>query len=762
MSCLANTQFEYLNNKNKKLYYNEDDRNNEDFNFQFVPVNQFNQIIKDVRRQKMQDKEKLWTPFFKEQEQSITDCQQCCDDIQYSSSRTLAESFEEVDRELMRLKGDTVPETCIEISNSDIKNQQEKNLSLKIAKQEIPTTRDCGTGSTNCLLTIPEEINAYCQMMSSTSCKPSKMYIKKTCSDQTLKTKRIHTKYHYSTNDLDCKSNPDISSNQLSNANYSIVEHPDPIVITKILNMQRKICIILDSISTELDRIPLPDGENDYYRRKQRTVEFSTRLSRNYLYDLSRQISDIERHIKAINPVNKMRLSRGGMILHMQAIEQKLISTHQLLLAALNAYMKHIPNAVLKTHPGKLKEILQIVLQLKNICIEIKIIPDFYCSGDDRDAFLGKETENRCSIILSKFRLNSDNESQVPSHTTRSTVTPSSKKQRNRKILSNRLSMYTMDLRLAKNYQSKKSYNRFQNPKDKKNTCSLSKNLQKSTLPVSKKLQLNSRTNSLNEAIRNKTNKISIPMKEDDIPTMMDTFPSDLDVDSYQSIKSDKRSEICKYKKIETYENTKEAGRLKKNKSCGDEKMLKINCTEGKYFSNFLPAKEDLIIQNYSEPLPLSATRTLHNLNKKCQPKVNLNELQGYVEHETGSSNMQLICCTEKEDKENSDEIIDIAEDKKIFQFNDACCQANYLNTNGMFKLLISDTLMLRLSEYRNQYKSLLKSSPMYTSNTQNKPWDVVAWIADKLVDELIIELSNDFQMEEIIQKLFELEFQEF
>lgn len=34
--------------------------------------------------------------------------------------------------------------------------------------------------------------------------------------------------------------------------------------------------------------------------------------------------------------------------------------------------------------------------------------------------------------------------------------------------------------------------------------------------------------------------------------------------------------------------------------------------------------------------------------------------------------------------------------------------------------------------------------------------------ISDKLVDELIVEISKELQIDDVIQKLFELEFQEF
>lgn len=39
------------------------------------------------------------------------------------------------------------------------------------------------------------------------------------------------------------------------------------------------------------NEVTLPDGEEDYQRRKKRAAEFSSRLSRNYLYQLSREVN---------------------------------------------------------------------------------------------------------------------------------------------------------------------------------------------------------------------------------------------------------------------------------------------------------------------------------------------------------------------------------------------------------------------------------------------------------------------------------------
>lgn len=123
---------------------------------------------------------------------------------------------------------------------------------------------------------------------------------------------------------------------------------------------------------------------------------------------------------------------------------------------------------------------------------------------------------------------------------------------------------------------------------------------------------------------------------------------------------------------------------------------------------------------------------------------------------------MRLISYSAKENHEEFQKLINVQEHEQILQFNDVSCQASHLKNSEVMELSVSGSATLCLSDYRNQYQHFMNSNPMYTSNTHNKPWEVIAWIADKLVDELIVELSDDFQMEHVIQKMFDLEFQEF
>ncbi|XP_058789442.1 uncharacterized protein LOC131663215 [Phymastichus coffea] len=772
MSCLAKSQFKYLSSNNiNKFHLADSDEDNDEFNFQFVPVNQFKNIVKDVKRQRTRNKEEqAWTTFIKEQNQLDINCKQPYSDEKYKPNRTLAESFRDVDKELLRLEIDTLPQSKYNSDCSSSKNQRKHSVAKLDKKNSLLKKKD-RIGSAN-LLTIPEEKKHYYTMESPIHYNQCGHTLKKSRSDQTMKNTRLHSKFCYSTDNLDYNLSP--HSDLSFHDNDTIPVRPDPVAVAKILNIQRKIFTVLNSISYELDRIPLPDGDDDFLRRHQRIIEFSTRLSRNYLYELSRQISDIQRHIKAISPDNKMKLNRRGIIFHMQIIEQKLISTHQLLLTALSAYWKHIPSSVLKSHPGKLKDLLQTVLELKNICTEIKLTPDFYCSGDNRDTFLGNETENQCTSILNRFRPISDNESQVPSHRTRSTAATPSRgkklKNRNRQIaLSNRFNMYAVDMRLGKNSHVNKTRSVFQIPKNKDRSYVSVKQCQSSILPQSKKSLLSIEKIS-KETITNKSSKINVPLKEDDIETMMETVLSDFDIESCKSVKTSKKHKIRDktHQPIHIQISSKESDkRLNKNRidHIGEEKLID-NTQKQTYSSSLLPLIDLLsLIHNREEntSLPLASIDTFYDFLKTCQSKVEIHEFEAHSvrdEKKCGEKNMQLICYASKENNKNN--ITKVEESEDSSKFNDAACRINCAKRNATYELSVSESVVSSLTDYRNEYQNMIKSNPLYTSNTQNKPWEVVSWIADKLVDELIVELCDDFQIEDVIKKLFELEFKEF
>lgn len=49
-------------------------------------------------------------------------------------------------------------------------------------------------------------------------------------------------------------------------------------------------------------------------------------------------------------------------------------------------------------------------------------------------------------------------------------------------------------------------------------------------------------------------------------------------------------------------------------------------------------------------------------------------------------------------------------------------------NSLNNIELVVSKEIEINFLKYRREYQRLMKSVPMYSSNTQNKPWDIVAW----------------------------------
>lgn len=181
---------------------------------------------------------------------------------------------------------------------------------------------------------------------------------------------------------FECNSTQELSVEYESDKEDDTSVRPDPLTAHRIVIMQQRISELLDEISFRLDRIPLPDGDMDLKRRQQRVMEFCIRLSRNYLYDLTRYVGDIRKHMRAISPSAKIKSGRRGVTFHMQIIEQKLIASHQLLLHGLNAYCRHIPCSIPQGHSKKIKELLRVATDLKDICDRIQLTRNYFGSGD--------------------------------------------------------------------------------------------------------------------------------------------------------------------------------------------------------------------------------------------------------------------------------------------------------------------------------------------------------------------------------------------
>ncbi|KRT83503.1 hypothetical protein AMK59_4540 [Oryctes borbonicus] len=118
-------------------------------------------------------------------------------------------------------------------------------------------------------------------------------------------------------------------------------------IIEKSLNCMEDIRVQLDIGITP------PDGLDDLERRKKRSSEFASRFSRNYLYQLNRQLSDLK----------KLLCPTSGRSSHQNSLlaKQKITSPYQTILQGLQAYLTHLPISTPMGVPDKIKELLKEV-----------------------------------------------------------------------------------------------------------------------------------------------------------------------------------------------------------------------------------------------------------------------------------------------------------------------------------------------------------------------------------------------------------------
>ncbi|XP_043269507.1 uncharacterized protein [Venturia canescens] len=706
--------------------------------------------------------------------------------------RFLRNNSEEIDQELRRLEEDALPER----TNRDSKRHSVNEILIQEPKKTEDILRD---GRTRKIFgsQIPDEDeendSGSTLERSPVSRLEYSVRSKKSQSEGTLRarsdsgdefcilTKRTNGNYRKD-------RNRDFESER-EKKNYELRIHPT--IAHKILAVQKKISNLLDEIDFRLKNIPLPDGDRDLSRRQQRVQEFAIRFSRNYLYDLGRQIDDINRHLRAVSPEARFKPSRHGCSLHLQAIELKLISAHQLLLQALTAYCKHIPTSVIKGQPGKIKEILQIVIQLNFICQKINLTRDFFERGDIGPPPLGNDTENRCATILSKLRLSSDNESQIFNRTVQSTPVErfrnkSREKTDNCKDLEARLSMYKSNGRLekGKNVRHRKQVR----------SCTRDKRLSEiDTTPqryhlTTPEQAISSPTNNRiseeipRDILKCTRPKIRLPLKEDEISTMMSILPTDSEAGSSVAISRNSPSTRSTHKgfsmlkeyppQVSALKDRRESsGAVNEIVGSNNELEKKSEPMSAEQLSTLVPVIADLmnLVRNQNQnveirPASSDSMQILTEFLKHYRSSQNSEipskdvatkspasfsttrdtpEMSRNLQNSTRKANVQLICLPLQEEKSSEPE------------------KRNLRDENDRV-LKVDESSLLSLSKYREAYRDWSQTNPMYTNKSQNKPWDVVSWIADKLVDELIVDVSKEFEMCDVIQKLFELEFKEF
>ncbi|XP_034949300.1 uncharacterized protein [Chelonus insularis] len=780
--------------ESENIFTSEDEEEN--YNFEYVSKNQCQYDIDDIKRERIKkDEENIWASFIEREDEEGSECLLDCFHNVINPRQVLENNLEEVhlNQELKRLEQDAFLEETERLTKPK-KKLSRINYDVK-SHNDDDDRRSCDT--------YIEVQKAYEDPLvyerSPISKLDFKTKISKSRYENTIRHQRklqhqrscIFRDY----NCRECDLSPGITSH--NSDQYSSIIRPHPIVAQKILDIQVKISELLDEIHYRLCRIPIPDGEIDLKRRQQRMMEFIVRFSRNYLYDISRQMADIQRHIQMMLPNARIKPSRRISQLHMQALETKLCSIHQLLFNALCAYCKHIPSSCLKGHPGKLKEILQIVMDLKDVCSKINLTAEYFGAGDAASPPLGEDTQKRCNAILSKLYSNSEKASPIYSYTTQSTLRSSiDTKRRNirtdsRKMLPNRFSMYYADNRFAKSQKKRPITVGFCMKERKPNIGKLKliDHPSTATIPVSNVILKNPK-----EPIKRGPSRAKRFQKEDDIKTMVEMIPVDSEEGNSailsrachssisninrkvvkRAVKSRQRDKNSKPSTTTT--TTTKSSKQNFNSVVKDQNLNGDLLLTNQQFCSFLP-----IITHVISLITEKQKKSPININEMTMETL-LEILQEYLVEKNKETEEEFLIDSIKYDTANSmnkplqkSEIFhhntkkfsSKTNNKKKVEEEKQSVKTSLYNIENeenpkLIPLIVSQESIDELLDYRNKFQDACRLNPMYTSNSPNKPWEVVAWIADKLVDEMIAEISKELQIDDIIQKLFDLEFQEF
>ncbi|KAF5284372.1 hypothetical protein FQR65_LT13589 [Abscondita terminalis] len=211
-----------------------------------------------------------------------------------------------------------------------------------------------------------------------------------------------------------------------------------------IIRSMQRTCTCLDEIS----KVTMPDGEDDWRRRQVRTIEFSSRFKRNYLYELGRQIIELEKAVKGSR-------SPGGF----KSVPRCVLSAHQTLLQAFQAYNNHIPTCLGNVATDKLQIAIDHANKLFKVHLELLGSTD---PGTEMKKSLIESITGKFELVL----LKATNvmvepvvhaQSNIPSIKTYLSTTKLKKKIR--KKMGSKFSMYIIPPTLKKGEVWKKSTN---------------------------------------------------------------------------------------------------------------------------------------------------------------------------------------------------------------------------------------------------------------------------------------------------------------
>ncbi|XP_044729286.1 uncharacterized protein LOC123292638 [Chrysoperla carnea] len=538
---------------------------------------------------------------------------------------------------------------------------------------------------------------------------------------------------------------------------------------------------------------PILDGEEDLARRHKRAAEFESRFSRNYLYNLSRQMGEIHKLMKNYSPRFIEKNSS-------QTIFQKISNAHTLIFQGLSAYQKHLASSIPGGVPEKLNDLLAHACDLWRVCNKCEILKPILYSPGRNEVYI-EDIDEKCKKLLQNIRSDQENKmklEQKPSCTSTITVTP--KKSPKKIDKKNRLSMYTLETPYILKHQRafwKKSLNHLSKPKHirpkKKPNSPEDKSKNKMELTVN---YLNPSMSQESFPMKHKKSEIICePPKEDEIITQMDIL-NQRESGVNNSIEPEKKSEgnVGSEMSKEQFNESLRPLLLEILQNIDNKENLEDEKNSMMELKNVLTEIKQVTVKDHNHS------------DTDITPKLSLQKKRSKTTI-TGPKNAKLICLSpvESENDEDVNSIVStpppcqtVATSTSDVEIQKECIdsptQTSSLNAtrnvNSMLKkpsprtnfvsprndvitktvkfqkprpkimkINMPKSIIRNLTKYKDLYANHTRKNSMYVIKKNRKPWEILSKIADTLLDSMISDVVSELEIDNLLLKLYEMEF---
>ncbi|XP_066246797.1 uncharacterized protein [Euwallacea similis] len=563
----------------------------------------------------------------------------------------------------------------------------------------------------------------------------------------------------------------------------SVFESKFKVVVTKSLSNIAKIR------ETMAKGIEPPDGKEDESKRVVRVKEFSNRFSRNYLYPLARQLKDLS----AINQINPM------------LVNQKLLSTYQIIHNALQAYQTYLPSSVggapyiqLKTLMGNImvvcgfhrslnndtedNYIMEFIDSFKiNAELTVQKVEEFIAKSEKKkDGSLKIEKSN---IILTKY-----NEEKAKN--------ASKKSKQDRLIMYSKAVSFQQDIPLGRVVQTlaRKKFN----VKSKYRTATykhrppIQKDVELMSIPKLRALTCENQPGLLRSC------KFDLQVNEDCIKTMLQSENNHFEKEKRTE---DKGEEILSTKEELLVKLLQFILKSHSNKTAPESKQdipisEILHLVKNKENDSLLKKVVNSLLEESSEQirgqendenvqqLILSVVKSDSNFSdgildgksKRKEPKITV----------TGDKNARLICIIDdnslielSETNEKNKELttIEIVKTSSETQtdFKEAHNKTSKATQKGkhtpnikISRLRKSKRPLKSLDrgvavnavQYKLDFYRFCKNNPMYKRSTTCQPWVLMGKLSEDLLNHCFLSVAREMQINETVDKVFQSELQ--